>query len=418
MRNQFQTYLVGGAVRDKLLNYPVQERDWVVVGTTADDMQSRGFKAVGKDFPVFLHPDTKEEYALARTERKTAPGYKGFAFHAEPTVTLEQDLQRRDLTINAIAEDAEGKIIDPYGGQRDIRDRILRHVSDAFVEDPVRILRVARFAARYAHLGFTIADETKDLMVEMTKQGEVDALVPERVWAELTKALAEHTPQQFFQVLRDCQALQVLFPELDALFGVPQPPKYHPEIDTGVHTLMTLEQAARLSDSLVVRFAALMHDIGKGATPETILPSHHGHEQAGVKLFKTVTNRLPVPEQYKRLALQVMRYHTRCHRAFDLKPSTLVDTLHALDALRKDNTSLEWFLLACEADARGRTGFEEREYPQRELFKVAQQAALSVNVQPLIEKGLQGAEIGQALRIDRIHAVKTAVRSFKESRSL
>ncbi|MCH9699457.1 MAG: multifunctional CCA addition/repair protein [Gammaproteobacteria bacterium] len=417
MLNHFQIYLVGGAVRDKLLQYPVQERDWVVVGATAEEMRACGFKAVGKDFPVFLHPETKEEYALARTERKTAPGYKGFAFHAEPSVTLEQDLQRRDLTINAIAEDTNGRLIDPYGGQQDIQARILRHVSEAFVEDPVRILRVARFAARYAHLGFTIAEETQALMIEMTQQGEVDALVPERVWAELIKALSEQSPQQFFRVLKECQALQVLFPELDALFGVPQPAQHHPEIDTGIHTLMVLEQAARLSDNPLVRFAALMHDIGKGTTPQAILPSHHGHEQAGVNVFKSVCKRLPVPEQYKRLALQVMSYHTNCHRAFDLKPSTLVDTLHALDALRKDNTSLELFLLACEADARGRTGFEERDYPQRELFKTAQKAAMSVNVLPLIEKGLQGSEIGEALRIERIHAVKTAIKSFKDNRS-
>ncbi|MEE9345022.1 MAG: multifunctional CCA addition/repair protein, partial [Methylococcales bacterium] len=324
-----KTYLVGGAVRDQLLNYPVHERDWVIVGATVDDMLAQGFRPVGKDFPVFLHPQTNEEYALARTERKTAPGYKGFAIHADTDVTLEQDLLRRDLTINAIAEDDTGRLFDPYGGQQDLETLLLRHVSDAFMEDPVRILRVARFAARYAHLGFKVADETMELMRKMTARGEVDALVAERVWAELVKALAERTPTQFFQVLRDCNALQRLFPELDALFGVPQPPQYHPEVDTGIHTLMALEQAAKLSSDPLVRFAALMHDIGKGLTPAEMLPGHHGHEQAGAELFTKVAQRLRIPDQYKRLTSQVIRYHTRCHRAFELKASTLVDTLYA-----------------------------------------------------------------------------------------
>jgi tRNA nucleotidyltransferase (CCA-adding enzyme) len=406
-------YLVGGAVRDKLLNYPVYERDWVVVGVTADEMLAQGFRPVGKDFPVFLHPQSNEEYALARTERKTAPGYKGFVVHADVDVTLEQDLLRRDLTINAIAEDEEGRLYDPYGGQQDLDARLLRHVSGAFVEDPVRILRVARFAARYAHLGFKVADETMQLMREMTARGEVDALVAERVWAELVKALTEQTPQQFFQVLRDCDALERLFPELNALFGVPQPPKYHPEVDTGIHTLMALEQAAKLSDNSLVRFAALMHDIGKGLTPTNILPAHHGHEETGAKLFASVAKRLRLPDQYKRLASQVIRYHTHCHRVFELKASTLVDTLYALDALRKNSQSFEFFLLACMADARGRTGLENCDYPQAEVMRIAQQAALSVDVKPFVEQGLTGGAIGEALRRKRIEVVKAAIRPLK-----
>lgn len=410
-------YLVGGAVRDKLLNYPVYERDWVVIGGTVDDMLAQGFRPVGKDFPVFLHPQTNEEYALARTERKTAPGYKGFAIHADTDVTLEQDLLRRDLTINAIAEDDTGHLFDPYGGQQDIEARLLRHVSGAFSEDPVRILRVARFAARYAHLGFKVADETMQLMCDMTARGEVDALVAERVWAEMVKALTERTPQQFFQVLRDCNALQRLLPELDKLFGVPQPPQHHPEVDTGIHSLMTLEQATKLSDNPVVRFAALMHDIGKGLTPVEMLPGHHGHEESGAQLFDSVAKRLRMPDQYKRLTSQVIRYHTHCHRAFELKASTLVDTLQALDALRNNNESLELFLFACMADARGRTGFENREYQQADLFRTAQQAALKVNAQPFIEQGLTGSAIGDALRRKRIEMVKAAIRPLKAARA-
>ncbi len=412
-----KTYLVGGAVRDKLLNYPVYERDWVIIGATVEDMLAQGFRPVGKDFPVFLHPQTNEEYALARTERKTAPGYKGFAIHADTDVTLEQDLLRRDLTINAIAEDDTGHLFDPYGGQQDIEARLLRHVSDAFSEDPVRILRVARFAARYAHLGFKVADETMQLMCDMTARGEVDALVAERVWAEMVKALTEQTPQQFFQVLRDCNALQRLLPELDKLFGIPQPPQHHPEVDTGIHSLMTLEQATKLSDNPVVRFAALMHDIGKGLTPVEMLPGHHGHEESGAQLFNSVAKRLRMPDQYKRLASQVIRYHTHCHRAFELKASTLVDTLQALDALRNNNENLELFLFACMADARGRTGFENREYQQADLFRTAQKAALQVNAQPFIEQGLTGSAIGDALRRKRIEVVKAAIRPLKAARA-
>lgn len=400
-----KTYLVGGAVRDRLLGYPVTERDWVVVGATAETMVARGFRPVGKDFPVFLHPQTKEEYALARTERKTAPGYRGFSVHSSPEVTLEQDLLRRDLTINAMAEDASGNLIDPHGGLRDLQSRRLRHVSPAFVEDPVRILRVARFAARYSHLGFQVAEETRALMQQMTARGEVDALVAERVWMELAKALSEPTPSAFFRVLRECGALARLFPEIDRLFGVPQPPEHHPEIDTGVHTLLVLDQAARLSPEPLVRFAALVHDLGKGMTPPQLWPRHHGHETAGLPALEALCARLKAPRDFKRLAEQVMRYHGHCHRARELRSSTVVDLLYRLDALRK-NARLDRFLSACEADAKGRPGFENRPYPQAEWITRAQHAALAVSSANLLGQGLRGQTLGRELRRLRIQAVR------------
>jgi tRNA nucleotidyltransferase (CCA-adding enzyme) len=322
-----QKYLVGGAVRDKLLGYPVYELDWVVVGETPESMIKQGFRAVGKDFPVFLHPETQEEHALARTERKTAPGYKGFIVHADTDVTLEQDLLRRDLTINAIAMTPEGEIIDPYGGCDDLGKRLFRHVSPAFAEDPVRILRVARFAARYHHLGFTLAPDTAELMQAMVVAGEVDHLVPERVWVELLKALNERSPSAFFYTLKDVGALEKIFPEIYNLFGVPQPPKYHPEIDTGIHVMMSLEQAALLSTKAEVRFAALVHDLGKALSPKDNLPHHYGHETKGVPVLEALCDRLRVPNAFKSLALHVMEYHTHCHKVTDLKPSTLVDLL-------------------------------------------------------------------------------------------
>ncbi|MEN8259764.1 MAG: multifunctional CCA addition/repair protein [Pseudomonadota bacterium] len=405
-------FLVGGAVRDRLLGYPVKERDWVVVGETPEAMIKRGFRAVGKDFPVFLHPTTFEEYALARTERKTGPGYRGFCVTASPEVTLEQDLRRRDLTINAMAEDDAGRLIDPYGGSRDLADRVLRHVSPAFSEDPVRILRVARFAARYAHLGFCVAGETSALMRQMVESGEVDALVPERVWTELDCALAEKTPGAFFQVLRECGALAPIFPEIDRLFGVPQPAKHHPEVDTGRHLLLALEQASALTEDPVVRFAVLTHDLGKGVTPPDSWPYHHGHERAGLPVLDAFCARLRVPNAYKKLAVNVMRYHTLCHRALELRPSTLTDTLAGLGAL-KPNSTLEPFLLACEADARGRTSFENRPYPQADLFRMAQLAALTVRPEEAIKRGLRGAEIGKEVRRLRIAAVAACKKGFR-----
>ncbi|MDO9105524.1 MAG: multifunctional CCA addition/repair protein [Methylovulum sp.] len=397
-------YLVGGAVRDKLLQLPVTEQDWVVIGETPESMLKQGFRPVGKDFPVFLHPQNHEEYALARTERKTAHGYKGFSVDAAPHVSLEDDLIRRDLTINAMAMTPEGQLIDPYGGQQDLALRVFRHVSPAFSEDPVRILRVARFAARYAHLGFTVAEETRMLMTEMVNSGEVDYLVPERVWAELFKALNEATPSAFFYTLRACGALAKIFPELDNLFGVPQPAQHHPEIDTGIHSLMCLEQAALLSASPEVRFAAVMHDLGKAVSPKENLPHHYGHETHGLPILDAMCQRLRVPNAFKILAQQVMQYHTHCHQAAQLRAATLTDTLSALGAYKTANT-LEAFLLACEADARGRTGFEDRAYPQADIFRRAAKAAASVDTSAALNSGLQGPAIGVAIRRLRIKAI-------------
>jgi len=405
-----EIYLVGGAVRDKLLGLPVKEQDWVVIGETPESMVRQGFRPVGKDFPVFLHPKTHEEYALARTERKTAPGYKGFTVHASPDVSLEQDLIRRDLTINAMAMTSQGQLIDPYGGQPDLEKRIFRHISPAFAEDPVRILRVARFAARYGHLGFTLAEETRILMQSMVTAGEVDHLVPERVWAELFKALGEKSPSAFFYTLKDCAALDKIFPEINGLFGVPQPEKYHPEIDTGIHVMLCLEQAARLSSSLEVRFAALVHDLGKGMSPKEHWPHHYGHETQGLPILENMCSRLRVPNSFKALALQVMQYHTHCHRAFELRASTITDMLAALGAFKPVN-KLSEFLLACEADARGRTGLENIAYPQAALLSGAARAAASVDTSAILNGELKGAHIGEAIRRLRIKAVAEFIKA-------
>lgn len=401
-------YLVGGAVRDRLLGRPVNERDYVVVGATPEAMEAAGYRAVGRDFPVFLHPRTQEEYALARTERKTARGYHGFQFNAAPDVPLEQDLERRDLTINAIAQDDGGELIDPFGGRADLENRILRHVSPAFSEDPVRLLRLARFAAQLAPWGFEIADETRALLRELVASGEVDALVPERVWAECEKALASPAPRRFIEVLRECGALTVLLPELEHLFGVPQPAKYHPEIDTGVHTLMVLDQATRLSDAPEVRFAALTHDLGKADTPEDILPAHHGHEERSVTHIKALAERLRIPRRYRDLAIRVARHHGLAHRLFELRPKTVMKLIEGLDALRRPE-NVEPFLLAVEADFRGRTGWEERPYPQADALRRAVEAAAAVSPQPLIEAGYQGPQLGEALRRERIRAIAEAL---------
>lgn len=410
-----QTYLVGGAVRDQLLGYPVHEKDWVIVGATAQQILDAGYTPVGKDFPVFLHPQTKEEHALARTERKTAPGYTGFQFYAAPDVTLEQDLERRDLTINAMAMDENGKLHDPFNGQQDLKDRRLRHVSASFTEDPVRILRVARFAARYHHLGFQVAEETQKLMASMVDNGEVDALVPERVWKEMQRALLETSPDVFFTTLRDCGALAKIMPELDKLFGVPQRADYHPEVDTGIHTMMVLKQACQLSDQLPVRFAALLHDLGKGVTPAETLPSHSGHEERGVPLVKQLCARMAVPKYERELAVLVCRYHLHCHRAEELKASTVVDTLQSLDAFRRPER-FEQFLMACEADARGRTGFENRPYSGRPFFQGALRACNTVRVDELVAGGISGQALGDQLRARRISAVK-AYKQQKQEQS-
>ena len=399
-----KTYRVGGCVRDKLLNLPVKDRDWVVVGASPEEMLRQGFKPVGKDFPVFLHPKTKEEYALARTERKTSPGYTGFEFHATPDVTLEEDLQRRDLTINAIAESESGDIIDPYHGQEDLNARLLRHVSPAFTEDPVRILRVARFAARFADLGFTIADDTMALMRDMVEQGEVDALVPERVWTEMQKALSEKMPARFIEVLRECGALKKLLPEVDCLFGIPQPEKYHPEIDTGIHVLLVLQQAARLTDDPRIRFAALLHDLGKGITPKEELPQHINHEARGVPLVKAVCQRLRVPNDYRDLAILVTQYHLYPHLAHELRPETKLKLFESLDAFRRPER-FEQFLLACEADSRGRPGYEDRVLEKPDILRSALAAAQAIDAAALARQGLSGPEIAKALHQQRITAI-------------
>jgi len=408
-----KTYLVGGAVRDELLGYPFKERDWVVVGASVDDMLAAGFQQVGKDFPVFLHPDTKEEYALARTERKTAAGYKGFDVHASPDVTLEEDLIRRDLTINAIAKDEDGEIIDPYNGVRDIEHRLLRHVSSAFSEDPVRILRIARFLARYHHLGFGIADETMQLMKDMVAAGEVDALVPERVWQEMKKALSEKTPTAFINALKDCGALKRILPELDRLFGVPQPEQHHPEIDTGIHTLMVLEQACKLSSETDVRFAALLHDLGKGTTPKEEWPRHIEHEARGAKIVLQVCQRLRIPNEYRDLAERTARFHLHYHRALELKPSTMVKTLEQLDAFRKPER-FEKFLLASEADARGRPGFENMEFPQGDYFRQAFIVTRDIDIKALREQGFENMKLANKIKQVRTEAVAELKENYRQ----
>lgn len=399
-----KSYLVGGAVRDTLLGLPVKDRDWVVVGATPEEMLNAGYQQVGRDFPVFLHPQSHEEYALARTERKSGVGYTGFTVHAAPDVTLEQDLLRRDLTVNALAQDENGDIIDPFNGQRDLHNRILRHVSPAFGEDPLRVLRVARFAARYAHLSFRIADETMALMRAMTDAGELAHLTTERVWQETENALRTRNPQVYFQVLRDCGALAVLFPEVDALYGVPAPAKWHPEIDTGVHTLMTLTMAAMLSPEVDVRFATLCHDLGKGLTPKELWPRHHGHGPAGVKLVEGLCKRLRVPNDIRDLAKLVAEFHDLIHTFPILLPKTIVKLFDSIDAWRKPHR-VEQIALTSEADVRGRTGFEASDYPQGRLLREAWQVARAVPTKEVIDAGFKGAEVREELTRRRIAAL-------------
>ncbi|MCJ7591799.1 MAG: multifunctional CCA addition/repair protein [Woeseiaceae bacterium] len=403
-----QVYLVGGAVRDEQLGISHKERDWCVVGATPDEMLGAGYKKVGKDFPVFLHPKTNEEYALARTERKTAPGYHGFAFDFSPDVSIEDDLQRRDLTINALAKDGDGHLIDPYGGMRDVKNRVLRHVSDAFREDPVRILRVAKFAARFSGLGFKIAGETMALMRHMVDDGEVDALVPDRVWKETEEALRGSNVRVFFEVLRASGALQRLFPELDRLFGVPQPEEWHPEIDTGLHTMMVLDQAESLSNDLEVRFAALTHDLGKGTTPKAALPRHLHHEARGARLIREMADRMPIPKACRDLGILVADLHTHCHRALELRDKTILKVLEESDAFRRPER-FEQFLIACEADARGRTGLENRDYPQADFLRGAFAAASAVD-SGAIAKQHEGSKIPTAIR----EARQDAIREFQK----
>ncbi|VFS61103.1 Multifunctional CCA protein [Leminorella grimontii] len=389
---------------------PVHERDWVVVGATPEQMLALGYQQVGKDFPVFLHPDTHDEHALARTERKTGAGYTGFSCYSAPDVTLEQDLLRRDLTINAIAQDADGALIDPYHGERDIEQRVLRHVSLAFREDPVRVLRAARFAARFAPLGFTIAPETLQLMKEIVDAGEIAHLTPERVWKETEKALKTDAPQTFFQTLRDCGALAVLFPELDALFGVPAPEKWHPEIDTGVHVLMVLEMAARLSKDVDVRFSALLHDVGKGLTPPNLWPHHPGHGTAGIRLVEDICQRYRIPNATRELARLVSEFHDRVHTVYRLSPEALLELFDTVDVWRKPQR-LEQLLLVSEADYRGRTGWQEKPYPQANYLNEAYRVACAVSVKEIVAAGFSGIAIKDELTQRRIAALRTWIDS-------
>ncbi|MEM6774762.1 MAG: multifunctional CCA addition/repair protein [Pseudomonadota bacterium] len=429
-----ETYLVGGAVRDSLLGFPYTERDWVVVGATPEDMRAAGYTQVGRDFPVFLHPRTKEEHALARTERKNGHGYKGFIVHTDPGISLEDDLRRRDLTINAIARDSQGRIIDPYNGREDLKSRVLRHVSVSFTEDPLRVLRVARFAARYAHLGFSVAGETLSLMQCIVEQGELAHLPAERVWGELDRALAERSPQVFVEILRRCGALSKLLPEVDALFGVPQKAEHHPEVDTGHHLLMVLKVAAQLSWSerpvmeagaaqetatpeqkpdfaprargnSRIAFAVLCHDLGKGFTPADVLPSHRGHETAGLPLVRAVCKRLKVPKTYRDLALSVCEHHLNAHRSRELRPATLLNLLDQTGAFR-DPMRFEEFLIACEADSRGRLGFEARPYPQGDYLRRARDSTASVSAADVMGPGIKGRAVGEAITQERIQRLK------------
>lgn len=400
-----QIYKVGGAVRDRLLGREVTETDWVVVGASAEDLLAQGYRPVGADFPVFLHPQSGEEYALARTERKSGRGYGGFTFYASPEVTLEEDLIRRDLTVNAMAEDADGRIIDPYGGRDDLALRLLRHVSPAFAEDPLRVLRVARFAARYAPLGFRVAEETLALMAEIAASGELAELTAERVWKEIARALMEPRPEVFLQVLRDCGALRALLPEVDALFGVPQPALHHPEIDTGVHVQMVLRQCAEHDQPLAVRWACLLHDLGKGLTEPAQWPRHIAHEQRGLRLIEAVNARSKAPRDCAELALLVGEYHTHAHRARELRAQTLAELFQHFDLYRRPER-FEQFVAASEMDARGRLGLERQPYPQAAYLRQAAALARAVGVQALLERGLTGAELGEALKHERLQVLQ------------
>jgi tRNA nucleotidyltransferase (CCA-adding enzyme) len=400
-----KVYCVGGAVRDELLGLPVKDRDWVVVGATPEELTAQGYKPVGKDFPVFLHPETHEEYALARTERNTARGYKGFAIYATPDVTLEQDLTRRDLTINAIARDEQGLLIDPHQGVNDLRAKVLRHVSDAFIEDPVRILRIARFAARFSE--FVIADETMLLMRNMVDSGEVDHLVPERMWQELATGLMEATPSRMFEVLRACGALRKILPEVDRLWGVPQPAQHHPEIDTGIHVMMVVDYAASKQYSLPIRFAALTHDLGKGTTPTDILPRHIGHEERSVELLKLLCQRIKVPNDCRELAMMVAKLHGKVHRALEMRPDRLLQIIQDTDAIRQPER-FDAFLLACECDSRGRLGMTQKPYPQAELLKRILNAAVSIDAGAIASQHEHPENIRDAIYKARLEAVKTA----------
>lgn len=404
-QSQEEVYLVGGAVRDDLLGIQPRERDWVVVGSTPDALLEKGYKQVGASFPVFLHPSSREEYALARTERKQGHGYHGFSVNFDSAVTLEEDLARRDLTVNAMARDSAGQLIDPYGGKTDLKARLLRHVSPAFAEDPLRVLRVARFAARFAHLGFTVHESTMQLMRDITDSGELSHLVPERIWGEIAAAMATQNPGEFVRVLRECGALAVLLPEVDILFGVPQPARYHPEIDSGVHVMMAMDLAARMQSPACVVFAVLLHDLGKGRTDPGAWPSHIGHESKGVPLVERVCERLRAPGAYRELAIKACALHLKCHRLLEMRPTRVMALIEEADLLRRPE-QLESLLQACEADFRGRKGFEDRAYPQAHRLSAALEAVLGIQARQLDTDGLDGREIGKMLREARIDAIR------------
>ena len=407
-----QIYRVGGAVRDKLLGYPTHENDWVVVGSSPEQMLEHKFRPVGRDFPVFIHPTSGEEYALARTERKSGVGYGGVVFHTGPDVSLKDDLIRRDLTINAMAEDHDGSIIDFYGGQQDIDQKVLRHISDAFAEDPLRVLRVARFAARYAHLGFTVAPETLELMANIVARGEMSALVAERIWKETERALCEQSPDVFIQTLRDCGALKQLLPEVDALFGIEQRADYHPEIDTGIHTLMALQQSALITDKASIRFTVLVHDLGKALTPKNILPRHAGHEAAGLPLVAQICDRLKIPNQHRQLAMVVTEYHLICHKSLQLSSVNLLKLLTVIGAL-KSVEKLDDFLLCCMADAKGRKGLEHNTYQPNTYLRHALDAINDVQVSDIIATGVTGPAIGEAIKLRQIKALDTFKQHYR-----
>jgi tRNA nucleotidyltransferase (CCA-adding enzyme) len=407
-------YRVGGCVRDRLLNLPESDIDWVVTGATSEEMLALGYQSVGKDFPVFLHPETKQEYALARRERKTGPGYHGFEFDTDPSISIETDLLRRDLTINAMAEFQDGDLIDPYGGQHDLETRVLRHVSEAFNEDPVRVLRVARFAARYHHLGFSLAPETAELIAQMGQSGELESLVVERVWSEMSRALDEPHPEVFFQILRDCDVLGILFPEIDALFGVPQTAKYHPEVDTGVHLMMALQKSAELELDNETRFAVLMHDLGKATTAQHILPSHHGHELAGVELVKAFCRRWRVPKAHTELAVITTEFHTHVHRALELKDTTLLKLFTGTDIFRKPQRFIK-MTQACLADLRGRKNFESAPYPQAKFLKRLAKILCDADLTIILQQGLEGKDLGEAIYRFRLGLIKQNSKALKSS---
>ncbi|WOH39391.1 multifunctional CCA addition/repair protein [Thalassotalea fonticola] len=411
------TYLVGGAVRDQLLGRKIVEHDYLVVGASVEQMLSLGFMQVGKDFPVFLHPETKEEYALARTERKQGLGYTGFVCYAEPDVTIEEDLRRRDLTVNAMAQDDNGNIIDPFNGQKDLKEKVLRHVSSAFSEDPLRVLRVARFAARYYYLGFTVAIETIKLMQDMVAKGELENLTPDRVWKEFSRTLSEDNPEVFINILRETGALKVLWPDLDMLWGIPNPEAHHGEIDTGIHTLMVLQQAVKLSQDISVRFAALSHDLGKGLTPKVKWPTHHGHEKSGLPLVENICQQLKVPNQIKRISLMVCEFHLHSHRAFELRADTVLNMFNKLDVWRKAD-DFELFLLSCHADSTGRLGQENSTYPQAEYLRAAFQACKQISPKQFVEQGLKGKEIKIAIDKAKVAAIALVKKQWLSKQGL